>query len=200
MSPTQPPTILFVHPLGYSAKNAKDDVSRMANIMPPLGLASIAAYLEEQNIHNDIIDCYANPASDSLIQEYLQLHKPPFIAFSCTTSSFYDGVRLAKLARKIHPAIKVIFGGVHVSAMKEETLKAFKEIDYTVVGEGEETLRQLLLGTYDALEEIEGLTFRQENGTVVFTGYRENLLDLDSLPFPAYKTYRLPRRLPAANF
>jgi len=30
------PKILLVHPLGYGAARAKTDVSRMANIMPPL--------------------------------------------------------------------------------------------------------------------------------------------------------------------
>ena len=39
--------ILLVHPLGYNAAAAKNDISRAANIMPPLGLASLAAYLEQ---------------------------------------------------------------------------------------------------------------------------------------------------------
>ena len=47
--------ILLIHPLGYSSKNAKSDVSRMANIMPPLGLASISAYLTQQGIENDLL-------------------------------------------------------------------------------------------------------------------------------------------------
>ena len=40
--------ILLVHPLGYKASAAGKDISRVANIMPPLGLASIAAYLEQR--------------------------------------------------------------------------------------------------------------------------------------------------------
>ena len=38
-------SILLVHPLGYRAEDAGRDISRIANLMPPLGLASIAAYL-----------------------------------------------------------------------------------------------------------------------------------------------------------
>lgn len=88
MQSTTTHTILLIHPLGYSAKHAESDISRMANIMPPLGLASIAAYLESHNIRADIIDCYAHPDSDSLIDEYIKTHHPDFIGFSCTTSSF----------------------------------------------------------------------------------------------------------------
>jgi hypothetical protein len=78
-------TILFVHPLGYSAKSAGSDISRVANIMPPLGLASISAYLTAGGYRNDIIDCYAHPDSDDRIMTYLRAEKPAFIGFSCTT-------------------------------------------------------------------------------------------------------------------
>ena len=54
------PRILLVHPLGYSSDKAGGDVSRLANIMPPLGLAAIAAYLLERDIDVDIIDCNAS--------------------------------------------------------------------------------------------------------------------------------------------
>ena len=199
MSASPAITVLFIHPLGYSAKNASTDVSRMANIMPPLGLASIAAYLEQHAIHSAIIDCYAHPDSDALIEEQLNRDKPEYIAFSCTTSSFFDGIRIAELAKKILPAITVIFGGVHVSAMKEQSLRDFPIIDCTVVGEGEETLRQLLSHDYADIEHVRGITCRRADGTVVFTGYRQDQLDLDSLPFPAYEklagyphVYQLP--------
>ena len=195
----QQKTILLVHPLGYSAKNAASDVSRMANIMPPLGLASISAYLEKHNIHNDIIDCYAHPESDTLIKEYLRRHQPPYIAFSCTTSSFYDGLRLAHLARQVDSNIRIIFGGVHVSAMKEEILRENDVIDFTVVGEGEETLRHLLSHDYLNISEVAGITYRDPSGESCFSGYRENLPELDTLPFPAYEklsgypdVYKLP--------
>ena len=64
-------SILFVHPLGYKTERASQDVSRIANIMPPLGLASMAAYLKQKNIDADIVDCYAKPFSDRFIKDYL---------------------------------------------------------------------------------------------------------------------------------
>ncbi len=61
--------ILLIHPLGYQSAAAERDISRIANIMPPLGLASIASYLEQEGIRADIIVCYARPVSDRLIRE-----------------------------------------------------------------------------------------------------------------------------------
>jgi anaerobic magnesium-protoporphyrin IX monomethyl ester cyclase len=74
--------ILLVHPLGYRADAAGHDISRIANIMPPLGLASIAAYLEERGAKADIVDCYARPDSDRAIRDYLLAERPAFIGFS----------------------------------------------------------------------------------------------------------------------
>ncbi|MDK9708516.1 MAG: B12-binding domain-containing radical SAM protein [Desulforhopalus sp.] len=180
-------TILLVHPLGYSAKNAGSDISRVANIMPPLGLASISAYLTSHSLANDIIDCYAHPDSDERILAYLRQENPPFIGFSCTTSSFFDGERLARLAKTVQPAIKVVFGGVHVSALREQVLDNYPLIDYVVVGEGEETLRELLATAEAERQGVEGVVLRGEGGKAVFTGRRKKLLDLDSLPFPDYR-------------
>ncbi len=91
--------ILLVHPLGYKMERAGQDVSRIANIMPPLGLASMAAYLNKKNIEADIVDCFAKPFSDRFIRDYLTEEKPSFIGLSCTTSSFLDGVRIAEMAK-----------------------------------------------------------------------------------------------------
>jgi anaerobic magnesium-protoporphyrin IX monomethyl ester cyclase len=178
--------ILLVHPLGYSARCAADDISRMANIMPPLGLASISAYLTGHGLENDIVDCYAHPDSDRLIVDYLQRFRPAWIGFSCTTSSFFDGERLARLARQTIPGIKVVFGGVHVSSLKEQVLADYPSIDYVVAGEGEETLKELLLASPEQLHAIQGIAFRAGDGRVQFTGRRAKLIDLDLLPFPDY--------------
>ena len=99
--------ILLVHPLGYKANAAKRDISRLANTMPPLGLASIAAYLEKRNFLINVIDCYARPDSDDVIQNHVLKNMPGVIGFSCTTSSFHDGIRIASLTKQTLPGIKV---------------------------------------------------------------------------------------------
>ena len=195
--------ILFIHPLGYDPANAKMDISRKANIMPPLGLAGIAAYLDRFQVQSHIIDCYAEPDSDALIIKYLKEEKPEFIGFSCTTSSFLDGIRIAEYSKKIIPETQIVFGGVHVSALKEKIVQSYPVIDYIVVGEGEHTLSQLLKSNKTDLEKIKNIVFRKKNGSVIFTGYRKKLLDLDTLPFPAYEKlpgYPSSYKLPIFNY
>jgi len=191
--------VLLVHPLGYRADAANTDISRLANIMPPLGLASIASFLKGEGIAGTIIDCFARPESDCLIRDYLLTEKPAFMGLSCTTSSFFDALRITRLAKGILPSLQVLFGGAHVSAMKQKILEDFPEIDFCVVGEGEQTLTEMLISGGRNPAEVKGIVYREEGREVCFTGYRSGVSDLDSLPFPAYEklegypdVYKLP--------
>ncbi len=196
-------SILFVHPLGYSQDKAGGDVSRMANIMPPLGLVSMAAVLDQNKIPNAVIDCYCHPDSQTMILDYVKENSPGFIGFSCTTSSFLDGVRIAGLVKAQAPDIKVIFGGPHVSALEKSLMKTYEVIDYLIIGEGEATLTELLCAAQRDIGKIPGLIYREEENQIIFTGFRKKLLDLDSLPFPAYKKlagYPEAYKLPIFNY
>lgn len=202
MKPLHHSKILLVHPLGYKMESAGKDISRLANIMPPLGLAGIAAYLEKNGIGCALIDCYAHPNSDRLIADHLTAERPGFIGLSCTTSSFLDGIRIAGLAKKTLPGIKAVFGGVHVSAMKEKALVQFPEVDVAVIGEGEASLAEVIQRYGEDLADVPGIVFRQK-GEVVFTGHRGKGLVLDDLPFPAYEKlagYPEAYKLPIFNY
>src|SRR5574341_611804 len=72
-----------------------------------------------------------------------------------------------------------IAGGPHPSARPEETLTFF---DYVVIGEGEETLPQLIgmIQKGGDVSSIRGIAFKKDRRTV-FTGKRENV-ELDKYP------------------
>lgn len=178
--------VLFVHPLGENWIPGDQNVARVVNIMAPLGLLSLAAWLDRSGHQTTVHDCYAFPGEDDKMYSYLREERPDFIGFSTTTSSFLDGIRLATKAKEVLPSVQVVFGGVHISAVREQLLRDYPIIDYGVVGEGEEALQELIEADQEGLHGIAGLIFRDQ-GTVIFNGFRKNLLDMDSLPFPAYE-------------
>lgn len=193
--------ILLIHPLGYDTQAAKKDISRVANLMPPLGLASIAAYLEQHGCSADIIDCFANPDSDSFIDEYIRRNNPRFIGATCTTAGFMDAARIFRRIKDLSPETFCVAGGPHVSALRERIIRDFPEVDFVVVGEGEFVLRRLMETDGNA-EDIAGVVFRN-NGQAVFSGFQKKLLELDTLAFPAYhKIEGFPKRyqLPIFNY
>jgi radical SAM superfamily enzyme YgiQ (UPF0313 family) len=73
-------------------------------------------------------------------------------------------------------------------------------MDFAVVGEGEETLGELIASGGEDPANIKGIIFREgTEGTARFTGFRDRAIDLDTLPFPAYEkldgfpgSYKLP--------
>lgn len=176
-------SILLVQPLGVNWNPEEKDMSRVVNIMPPIGLLNLAAWVDTHGHSSQIYDCYAHPGDDRRLIETIRREKPDFLGVSATTSSFLDGVRIAEKAKEIHPDIRVVFGGVHVSGLREPLLRRFPVIDFGVVGEGEEALRALLDGTVPA--EISGMLYR-DGEEVCFTGFRQETLSMDDLPFPAY--------------
>ncbi|WP_321366868.1 B12-binding domain-containing radical SAM protein [uncultured Desulfuromusa sp.] len=195
--------ILLLHPLGYKVEAASQDISRKANIMPPLGLASIAAYLEREGFHCDILDGYAYPDVDQPLKQLLRQQRPIILGISCTTASFHDSVRLAQLAKAELPEIKIVFGGSHVSALKEKILEFSPVIDYAVIGEGEQVILELAQLDGSDPAQVAGLVWRAADGTLVDNGYRSEALVLDDLPFPAYEKlagYPAAYKLPIFNY
>ncbi|MFH0881105.1 MAG: radical SAM protein [Lentisphaerota bacterium] len=197
--PLDPDRILLIHPLGGNKSAAASDIARKANLMPPLGLASIAAWLEKEGLRADLLDFNADPGSEANLQEHLLSTAPGFVGFSCTTSAFLDAAHLATQVKEWAPGTVTVVGGAHVSALREEVLSRYPQFDYGVWGEGEETLCALMRGR---TADCAGLIYR-EAGTVRCGGRRTPGLELDTLPFPAYdKLPGYPQRytLPIFNY
>lgn len=195
------PTVktLFIHPLGSNFLAGKPDITRIFNVMPPLGLLSIMAWLERHGLDSEIIDCYATPLpQDALVAEIVR-RNPDLVGFSCTTSSFLEGNRIAEAIKAINPRITVVFGGAHACTMGPPLLDRFPAIDYLVLGEGEQTMLELLQANCSNPAAIPGLAYRDSQGNGVASAPRDLIPNLDLLPFPAYhllpgfpEKYKLP--------
>jgi anaerobic magnesium-protoporphyrin IX monomethyl ester cyclase len=178
--------IVLVHPAGSNWIQGKKDLAAVANRMAPIGLLSIASYLERSGHEVFVHDCLgpgALPGTEKNAAAIASL-RPDMIGVSATTSGFLDGYRLASLVKQKLPGVTVVFGGVHISALGGSLLENYGDIDYLCLGEGEVTLAELAGGRDP--KEIDGLAWR-ENGRVKVNGPRVHIPDLDSLPFPAYE-------------
>jgi len=190
--------IALVHPAGSNWVPGKKDITPTANRMAPLGLVSIAAYLEKKGHTVFVHDCLGPraPAGVDANVKQILAQGPELVGISATTSGFLDGYDIVSAIKLADPQIKSIFGGVHISSMGATLLEQFEDIDYLCMGEGEVTLADLADGKDPA--QIDGL-IRRQNGRLLTNPPRTHIADLDSLPFPAYekldgfpKGYNLP--------
>ncbi|MCJ8501607.1 B12-binding domain-containing radical SAM protein [Desulfatitalea alkaliphila] len=190
--------IVLVHPAGSNWLAGRKDMTTTANRMAPLGLLSIAAFLEREGHAVAVHDCMGPAAPVGIDANVAQVlaHDPDLVGFSATTSGFLDGYDMARGIKARRPSVGIVFGGVHVSALGAPLLDQFPHIDHLCLGEGERTLAELAAGSAPAA--IDGLAWR-EGGRGVQNKARAHLPELDDLPFPAYeklagfpKGYHLP--------
>lgn len=190
--------VLFIHPRGNNWLGDMQDISSIFNIMPPHGMLSLASFLEQRGIETSFIDCYARPLPHGELVAEIIKRRADAIGFSCTTSSFPEGNRIAELVKERLPHVPIIFGGSHACSIGPPLLDRFPAIDYLVIGEGENSLYELVASSFRNIIGIPGIAFR-ENGKGRLSSVREHIHDLDTLPFPAYhrlpgfpKSYNLP--------
>jgi radical SAM superfamily enzyme YgiQ (UPF0313 family) len=178
--------VVLVHPAGSNWIPGQRDVTVAANRMVPIGLLSIASYLEANGLEVLVHDCLGPEAPagiDANVAKILGLD-PHLVGFSATTSAFLDACEMARKIREARPGVKNVFGGIHVSGVGPPLMERFPGIDYLVSGEGEVTLLELAKG--GSPRRIQGLVWR-DGEEVVTNSPRELVRDLDSLPLPAYE-------------
>jgi radical SAM superfamily enzyme YgiQ (UPF0313 family) len=174
------------------------DISTIFNLMPPIGLLSIAAYLEKSGVEVEVMDCYGAPATIEQHAADILARNPHVVGFSCTTSSFLEGYAIAEQVKEQRPEIRIVFGGAHACTVGPSLLDSFPAVDYLVIGEGEVTFAELIASGFLNVAAVPGIGFRRD-GKGTLSAVRENIPDLDSLPFPAYhllpdfpRRYNLP--------
>lgn len=153
---------------------------------PPLGLGYLAATLENADIEVRIYDLAVYPYSKESLASVLEEFQPQFVGATAVTMSFDHAIQVIGDTKDINPEIITVMGGPHVSFCAEETLSLFPELDFVVLGEGEETILRLIDAWQgkQQYDQIEGLAYR--NGTeIVSTGMKQPCFDVNSLPIPA---------------
>ncbi|PID73927.1 MAG: B12-binding domain-containing radical SAM protein [Desulfobacterales bacterium] len=164
----------------------RKDMAAFANRMAPLGLLSIAAYLERRGHEVAVHDCLGPVAVSGVEKNVRRIlaHHPDMVGISATTSGFLDGYDMAVRMKELRPDIRIVFGGVHISSLGGVLPVKYPAIDFLCRGEGEQTLGELADGRDAA--DIDGLIWR-DGDRIVENAPREHMPNLDDLPFPAYE-------------
>ena len=178
--------VTLVHPAGFNFVPGQPDYSVLANRMAPIGILSLAAWLEKHGHPTAVHDCLGPraPASLEANAAIILGTSPELVGFSATTSGFLDAVDIAACLKAKRPNVRIVFGNVHASSLGAVLLEHFPEIDYLCIGEGEGPLLDLAGGKPP--DEIPNLAFR-DGHRVVHNPRRPRLAELDELPFPAYE-------------
>jgi len=204
-------TIVFVHP-PLSLEKRYGTLAQAGYTEPPFGLCYLAAVTRQRGLNTSIVDAQALNLDVPETVTAILSAAPDYVGITITTQLIVSATTIAREIKQRNPDIKVIVGGAHVTALPKETLLDNLHFDFGVIGEGEQTLIELL----DALEEakelksVSGLVAREPANGTFLTGKRPMIRNLDELPYPAFdllpnmvKYYRVTtqtvNRLPALS-
>ena len=178
--------IVFTRPL-LTAEEMYNEFALAGAEEPSLGLCYLAAVTRENGYNTEIVDAIALKLRNKELAELIVSKKPKFVGISAVTISIYNASDLAKRIKELDENITVIIGGVHITAVPEETMRRFSHFDIGVLGEAEITIVELLdaLKNNQELDDIPGLILRKGDGFEI-TAKRLFIRDLDSLPMPAW--------------
>lgn len=175
---------------------------------PPIGLAYLAASLENAGWAVKAIDAVGNAPEQMLpidddrflshgqsIDEIIRAIDPAtrIIGISSMFSHEWPMTRtLIENFKQAFPGVPVIGGGEHITALPEFSLDDCPALDIGVIGEGEETLVEVVSALLDArpLDTVNGIAFRRD-GKIVRTDARPRIRALDDIPLPAWGLFPL---------
>jgi anaerobic magnesium-protoporphyrin IX monomethyl ester cyclase len=156
----------------------------------PLGVMSIAAYLRQHGLSDiRILDMRVHDLSVDQARDEIAAYQPDIVGLTALSLEAQAAHAVLAAARQACPGCVTVMGGPYPTATPELAL-ADPLLDYVVLGEGEETARELfhvLAGSRAAdVNQVAGLAYRGRDGGLVRTPARPPILDMDSLPWPTY--------------
>ena len=176
----------------------------------PLGIGLLGTILKKAGCNVKILDLAVELLSDEEILERVDNFKPIMIGVSCWSPTANEAIYLSELIKTKYE-IPMVYGGPHITSFPAAVIKRHKTIDIVAFGEGETTILELAQHfSYGkpALNEINGIGYRDLNGKTVFTKSRPRVRNLDQIPILSREIYKsgvytpLPnnyKRLPAVN-
>ena len=169
---------------------------------PPLGVLYCAGVLNDDGVEVSVLDQAAKGASSDQVLKWIRKEDPDILGFSVLITSYRESLEFARRAKEINPNLLTVFGNYHATFNAERILKKDPSVDVIVRGEAE----QAVLGLADyvkkkrSLEEIAGITFRNQKNRIISTPDAPLMDDIEALPIPDRDLTDLPRQRRRALF
>lgn len=165
---------------------------------PPYWLALMGGYMRDKGLQVKLIDAEGENLSPEQTTQRLREYAPTLVGIltigsnlTASTWKMNGASILASVIRRDYPEVKQFLWGYHVSAIPEKTL-CEEQVDYVVCGEGFDTVLELLSAVKSgadasALESIDGLWFKNADGSISGNSRMRLIKNLDELPYDGWE-------------
>jgi len=177
--------VLFINPLVR-----EEDVPRHV----PYGIALLASIAIDKGHLVQVYDANAWRLGEDVLRRVLQADEWDVVALGGITTAYGSIKHIVAITRQVCPDTKIILGGGVLTSLPREIMTFLAEVDIGVIGEAFVTFPELLemidSGSTDWCK-IRGTISRGGEGKLIIAPARELLMELDSLPYPAWDLFPL---------
>jgi len=165
----------------------------------PLGLAYITTSMKNAGYAFDIIDVDLYRYNDEEVAKLLMKKNYDVVCMGCIVTGYKFVKNLCSMIKKSHPGSTIIIGN-SVASSVTEILLTKTEADIAVLGEGDETIVELIQAVSGSkpLEDVKGICFVKD-GEIFSTPKRPYIKDLSKLPFVDYEIFDTEEYLKHSN-
>ena len=158
---------------------------------PPLNLLYLSSSLRENGYSVRIIDDNVGGLGPEKLARSLD-GEPKIVGLTAATSTLKSAIHYADAIKRRNKRMVTVLGGPHVSFLPEETLERGPSLDIAVIGEGEDTIVDLVstIEKGGDLAGVKGIAFRAGD-KIKLNHPREMRADIDTFPLPARDLIRL---------
>ncbi|MBF0103983.1 MAG: B12-binding domain-containing radical SAM protein [Deltaproteobacteria bacterium] len=155
----------------------------------PYGLALLAAIVEKEGHLVQVFDANAWRLGDDAMVKVCQADNWDVIGIGGLTTTYNSIKKYLHIIKSTCPNSFIIAGGGFITSMPREIMRWNPEINLGILGEAFITLPEVLnkidKRDFD-FSSTKGVCFRNAAGDPQITAVRENIPDLDALPYPAW--------------
>jgi anaerobic magnesium-protoporphyrin IX monomethyl ester cyclase len=158
-------------------------------------------FWSEKNFFGTLMAPWLEPEIQRMTEELVQWN-PEIVGFSVFSSSLLCTLLVARKLRQALPETKIVFGGPAITQteLENEAAELRPLVDLAVIGEGEETLEELLSRWSQGLpvEGCAGIAYFDKNGDWKFEPPR-SAMKMERIPAPEFvgiEWENYPRVLP----
>jgi radical SAM superfamily enzyme YgiQ (UPF0313 family) len=147
-----------------------------------VGLGYIATAMKNAGFAFDLIDIDGHRLSQQQVENSLKKKKYDVVCMGCIVTGYKMIKSLSKTVRQYQPRARIIAGN-SVATSIVQTLLSRTDVDIAVMGEGDETIIELLqaIDKDTPLEAVRGICFTR-NGQILRNEPRPYIRDISSMP------------------
>lgn len=164
--------------------------------VPPVGITYVSAALKQAGF--PVFNVNMNLETDSIydvLKREIEKNDIRMVATGGLVVNYHIIKEIIDTVKKVNPHIVTCIGGSLVTFSPEAVMRGIVTADFGMIGEGEITGCELAKAIVESIEpkdykKIKGLIIRTAENELYLTAPREEISDIDTIPWPDYDGFQ----------